>query len=124
MSSGDPNQIATLRLAGAEASRLLRDPEHDLAECVSARDLPQRLANLLQRHDRFNLWAQLARVDQPGQCLQPRPVDVGGARFARDAPLERRARALILPARYRCREITAPGPWPPKLPRDQKGAGW
>jgi hypothetical protein len=49
--------LRELRLAGAEAFALLPELEHDLAACVSARDPSQRLANLAQRQDRFDLRA-------------------------------------------------------------------
>jgi hypothetical protein len=35
-----------------------------------------------------DLGAQLARLDQPAERLQPLPVAVGAERFARDAPLQ------------------------------------
>ena len=73
---------------GAEGLPLSPDLEYDLAACVSARDSSQRLANLAQRQDCFDLRPELACVDQAGECLQPLPASVGGERFADDAPLE------------------------------------
>jgi hypothetical protein len=62
-------------VVGTEASLLLPNLEHDLAASVSARDPLQRLSNLLQRQDCFDLQAELARLDQAGKCLQSPPVD-------------------------------------------------
>jgi hypothetical protein len=61
---------------GTEASLLRPNLEHDLATRMSARDPLQRLSNLLQRQDCFDLRAELARLDQAGQCLHSLPVDI------------------------------------------------
>jgi hypothetical protein len=63
-------------VVGTEASLLLPNLEHDLATSVSARGPLQRLSNLLQRQDCFDLRAELARLDQAGKCLQSLPVDI------------------------------------------------
>jgi hypothetical protein len=43
---------------------------------VSACDPLQRLSNLLQRQDCFDLRAELARLDQAGKRHQSLPVDI------------------------------------------------
>jgi hypothetical protein len=63
-------------VVGTEASLLLPNLEYDIATSVSARDPLQRLSNLLQRQDCFDLRAELARLGQAGKCLQSLPVDI------------------------------------------------
>ena len=48
----------------------------------------------IQRQHRLDLWTQLAGIDQLREFLQPLPAAVGGERFAGDATLQLRKRAL------------------------------
>jgi len=68
--------LAGLVVVGTEAPLLLPNLEHDLATSVSACDPLQRLSNLLQRQDCFDLRAELVRLDQAGKRLQSLPVDI------------------------------------------------
>jgi hypothetical protein len=52
---------------------------------VSTRDPLQRLAHLLERQYRLDLWAQPVRLDQPADRLQHLPGDVGVERLGHDA---------------------------------------
>lgn len=73
---------------------LLTDLQHDLAPGVPARGPRQCLARLIQWQHRLDLRAQRAGINQAAQRLQPRPVDVGGERFARDPALQLGVRTL------------------------------
>ena len=55
--AGHRGHTCVRRQGGAEALVLLPDLENDLAACVSARDPSQRLVNLAQWQDRFDLRA-------------------------------------------------------------------
>ena len=57
LTTSHQSHTGVLRQGGAEPLALLPDLEHDLAACVSACDPAQRLANLAQRQDRFDLRA-------------------------------------------------------------------
>src|SRR5690348_9624895 len=74
-------------MAASRAS-YLPNLEHDLAARVSTSDSCQGFAYLLEWQYRFDLGAQLPLVDQPTDCVQPLPVDVGVERFAGDASSE------------------------------------
>jgi hypothetical protein len=78
--AGSPGRTAPARVRvehdGAEAWRYCPIWTTILPRGCRPATVPT-LANLVQRQDRFDLWAELARVDQAGECLQPPPASVG-----------------------------------------------
>ena len=59
--------------------------EHNLAAGVSTRDPLERIAHLLERERRLDLWAQTAGLDQPPNLVELLPVDLGVERLPHDA---------------------------------------